>query len=345
MGFAGNKPFPPGAALLFVLLISGGPLFSQALSGDAPYTIPRNVYVGDQARLVVSLESGLASALAGTPGTAGGAANGTAAGTTSGAAELERELPADADVEILGLELERRGEQLRLIIDFEAYRTGWVEFPPVLAGGQTITGLGAEIRSILEAGEEGRLLSPAAPALPLPGTVLMVCGFVIGVLVFIVASGLLALALVRNRGALGRRFRRKRALRVMRKTIRRLKDELGKGNFSPPLGGELLGALSLALRRFLSTVLGVDCLSLVPGEFSGLAFERAGDGLYVEAKLDFLSSFFSRSDSLRFGFGMDSSGVASLAEDALAFITAFEKYRPPLPQKETAEKAAPGGRP
>ncbi|MDR1211545.1 MAG: hypothetical protein LBK40_04855 [Spirochaetaceae bacterium] len=343
MSASGKKFFPPGAALLsapvvplvvlLAILAGGGRVFPQDLAGDAPYTIPRNVYVGDQARLVAPLGSGFASGLAG------------AAGSAGWTAELETELPSDADVAILGLELERRGEQFRLNIDFAAYRTGWVEFPPVLAGGQRITGLGAEIRSILETGEEGRLLSPTAGALPLPGTVIMVYGFVAGALVFIIAAALLALALVRNGDALGRRFRKKKALRVMRKTLRRLKERLGKGSFSPLLGGELLERLSLALRRFLSTVLEVNCLSLVPGEFSGLDFERAGDSLYVEARLDFLASFFSRSDSLRFGFGMDRSGVASLVEEALAFITAFEKYRPPLPQKETAKKAAPGGRP
>ncbi|MDR1428800.1 MAG: hypothetical protein LBI85_00795 [Spirochaetaceae bacterium] len=240
--------------------------------------------------------------------------------------------------------MERRGDGLRLIIDFEAYRTGWVEFPPIVIGSQKITGLGAEISSLLEAGEEGRLLSPAAQALPVPGTVLMVYGFSGGALVCIIAFSLLSAGLVKNRDEAGRRFRRKKALRIMRKAIRRLKDEMARADFSPPLGGELLGKLSLALRRFLSDMLGVNCLSLVPSEFSGLDFERTGDGLYgdglyIAENLDFLASFFSRSDSLRFGFGIDRSRVVSMVEEASAFITAFEKYRPPSSREET------GGRP
>jgi hypothetical protein len=304
--------------LVLASLLWGGPLFSQALPGgqeknrsdgelegrDRPYMIPQKVYVGDHARLVVPL--GPASAYGGTPEPAG-------------------EIPENGDLMILGLELERGGETARLNIDFAAYTTGRVEFPPLVIGPHTITGLAVEISSILEAGGEGRRLSPAVRALPVPGTVMMIYALVIGALLFIVAAALLALWLVKSRDALGRRFRRKRALRFMRKSIRRLKEELDKENFSPRLGGELLGRLSLALRNFLSYVLGCNCLSLVPGEFSGLDFERAGDGLYVEERRGFLVSFFSRSDTLRFGFGIDRGRVASMMEEALEFIAAFEE--------------------
>jgi hypothetical protein len=329
--------FPLRQAFFFVLalaaLIPGGPLFPQASAGtrpeegrDTPYMIPRKVYVGDQARLVVPLSA--AHALA-------AAAHGTA--------KVEANAPVNDELVILGLEVESRGETARLNIDFAAYKTGWVEFPPVAIGPQKITGLGAEISSILEAGEEGRLLSPAAQALPVPGTVMMVYGLVIASLVCIIVLTLLTVWLVKSRDALGRRFRRKRALGLMRKNIRRLKDELEKKDFSPPLGGELLGRLSLALRHFLSGALDRNCLSLVPGEFRSLDFERSGDGLYVEERLDFLASFFSRSDTLRFGFGIDRSGVASMVEETLDFINAFEKYRPPLPPEEQdTEKTVPG---
>ncbi|MDR1428801.1 MAG: hypothetical protein LBI85_00800 [Spirochaetaceae bacterium] len=70
----GSAPAVLVFALVFALAVlvvpAGGPLFSQALSGDAPYMIPRNVYVGDQARLVVPLSSAFAPALAGGLGAA-----------------------------------------------------------------------------------------------------------------------------------------------------------------------------------------------------------------------------------------------------------------------------------
>jgi hypothetical protein len=254
-------------------------------------------------------------------------------------AEAAGEILERGELVILGLELERRGETVRLNIDFAAYKTGWVEFPPVVIGSRTVAGLGAELSSILETGGEGRLLSPAAQALPVPGTVIMIYGLVIGGLVVIIAGALVTVWLVKSRTALGRRFRRKRAVRFMRKSIRRLKDELGKEDFSPRRGGELLGRLSLALRNFLSYVLGVNCLALVPGEFSGLGFAGTGDGLYVETRLDFLVSFFSRSDSLRFGFGADRASVVSMMEETLEFITAFEKYRGPLSGEDTGKAA------
>jgi hypothetical protein len=283
--------------------------------------IPRKVYVGDQARLVVPLG----------PAAAGADAALNAAVHTGALAGVHT---AADELVILGLGVERRGETGRLNIDFAAYKTGWVEFPPISIGPHTITGLRAEISSILEAGEEGRRLSPAAQGLPVPGTVMMVYGLVIGSLVCIIALTLLAVWLVRSREALGRCFRRKRALRLMRKNIRRLNDELEREDFSLSLGGELLGRLSLELRNFLSNALGRNCLSLVPGEFQTLEFERSGDGLYVEERLDFLASFFSRSDSLRFGFGIDRSRVVSMVEEVIDFINAFEKYRPPLLREE-----------
>jgi hypothetical protein len=233
------------------------------------------------------------------------------------------------------MEIERRGGELFLALDFRAYTTGRVEFPPLAVDGRVLSGLAVEISSILEEGEGGRLLSPAAGSIPVPGTVIMIYGFVFGLLVLIIVVTLLTLYLIRSREDLLRRFRRKRALQYMKKTIRRLGDELGKGEFSPEWGGDLLAGLSLALRNCLGSLLGINCLSLVPGEF--LLLETGeGDGLYVRDKRAYLASFFSRSDALRFGLGIDKAQVAALLEEAREFIGEFENYKPPLPDGNEA---------
>jgi hypothetical protein len=163
----------------------------------------------------------------------------------------------------------------------------------------------------------------------------MVYGFVFGLLVFVMASTLFALYLIRGREDLLRRFRRKRALRLMKKTIRRLGDELGKGEFTPERGGDILAGLSLALRNCLGSLAGVNCLALVPGEFL-LLNPGEGDGLYVKEKREYLASFFSRSDSLRFGLGIGRAQVSAMLEEALEFTGEFENFRPPLPAGKKA---------
>jgi hypothetical protein len=251
-------------------------------------------------------------------------------------------LEKNADLTILGMELERQGGEVFLAIDFQAYKTGPVEFPPLSVDGLSLTGLAVEISSILEGGEEGRLLSPAAGSLAVPGTVIMVYGFVFGLLFCIIGFTLFALYLFRGREDLLRRFRRRRALGGMKKTIRRLGDELERGEFSPERGGDLLAGLSLALRNCIGSLLGINCLSLVPGEFL-LLNPGEGDGLYIKEKLGYLASFFSRSDSLRFGLGITRAQVSAMLEEALKFTGEFENFKPPL--KAAAERAGePSGR-
>jgi hypothetical protein len=289
--------------------------------------IPRKVFVGDQAKLVVPL--GSASA-----GVSGGGA--VSIVLDSGGVES---VPEDRALELLDMKLERRSGAVFLVIDFQAYKTGRVELPPLAVDGRTLTGLAVEISSILEEGEGGRLLSPAAASIPVPGTVIMVYGFVFGLLVVIIASAFCTLYLIRSREDLLRRFRRKRAFHYTKKTIRRLGDELEKGGFSPERGGDLLAGISLALRNCLGSLLGINCLSLVPGEF--LLLETGeGDGLYVRDKRAYLESFFSRSDALRFGLGIDKAKVSAMLEEALVFIGEFEHFKPPLQEGEAGAHGA-----
>ncbi|MDR0450502.1 MAG: hypothetical protein LBH26_04475 [Treponema sp.] len=319
------KPWNLPLLLLFLSFLPP-PLGAQQGSGPPeaePYLIPRTVYVGDRARLVVRLGSGFA-------------------GTAPFTLEDPAGLPAREDIRIHRLELDSGGGDRegggsgtpRLLVDFTPYSPGLIEFPPLpLPGGAGIEGLRVNVASVLGEGKEALVLSEPAPPLAVPGTIL---------LIWLTVPGLLLLGLGGIGGALWARknlggvleIRRKRRLAaLMRKTERRFRQSLaGEGDCQA-----MLGLVSAEFRAFLGSFTGYNCLAMSAGEFFALPplvspKPSGGDGGAGEplpaAELGgaALGPFFRNLDRLRYGGEKPGAAELSGVLDGLrSFTEGLEK--------------------
>jgi hypothetical protein len=278
------------------------------------YLIPQIVYVGDRATLVVSLD---------------------------GRPEKEwltgdlpaGKLPALPDLVIHRVELERRGEGGRLLIDFTAYAPGVLELPPFEIEGVPFSGLRIEIASILGGDEAAQVffapvLSRPEPPLAVPGTGLLVYGtltlIILGLLVFFWA---LAFGPRRFERWLRKRKRR-RLIGSLAGMERRLRRKLIRE--SPPLKafGPLLNVLTAEFRVFLALFTGENCRAMTAGELSRLPplGEGAGDGFFLTGA--FLGNFFRRCDDLRF------SGAEAGKQDLLDLLGELKIFTAALNRSE-----------
>jgi hypothetical protein len=281
------KGFFPFLGAFFALVCLPPPAGAQEA-----YLIPQTVFVGDRGRLVVPL------------------------GQPFMAAEAfvrlaPEDLPETADVVITRIELERRNENSRFIIDFIPYAPGVLPLPvlavPVPGGNSLeLSGLTVTVASILSPQEAA--LSAPAPPLSAPGTGLVIYGTAAGILLALFLSLGLSVWGRRNFAFLWERFRRRRLLRIMARFLRRMEAESLSGKHKSP--GEFLSVLSGQFREFLSLFTGTDYRPLTAGEFLGLPFYP-----------DFLCAFFRRCDRLRFsGGGIEQRNLAAALEEVRRFI-------------------------
>jgi hypothetical protein len=278
--------------LLWLIL----PVFpASSQEGDAPYLIPQTIFVGDKGRLVVPLEPGMVEAA--------GVKNTTI---------RDSGLPRSTDLVINRVELERRGTSSRLLIDFQAFTPGRITLPPIEitfkenGASRTFTGLEITVSSILQVEQQGMVLSgPAAPLIA-PGTIALIYGTILGIILL-----LLALTLTGFKGRTRLRdfaegWRRRRVIRAMGKSLKRLRDmETGRE-------GEILETLSGEFRTGLGVLTGMNCRAMVPREF--LALPALGEGYALSPAA--LSELFRRCDTLRFsGTGIEQGAVVSLLDE------------------------------
>lgn len=282
------------------------------------WLIPQTVYVGDRATLVVPLEK--------LPG---------------GEPSLSGEPPALPDLVIHRVELERRGEGGRLLIDFTAYAPGPLEIPPFELGGIPFTGLTIEIASILGSGEHTAILSPLAPPLAIPGTGFLIYGTMTG-LILLVLAFLGAVFWAPRRAAIwlaGRR--RKRLVLSLAGMERRLRRELIRGNTTASQRGERLSFLAGEFRTFLTLFTGENCRAMTAGEF--FRFAPPCEWLPGDSPLgdDFLGTFFRRCDNLRFsGGGVSTEDLLEILGNLRRFIEALNAA---VINRRPAAKAVSGG--
>jgi hypothetical protein len=282
--------------MLFVLPVF--PVFPQTLPGE-PYLIPQTVFVGDKGRLALPL---------------GPAFAGLEAAVIQGAS-----LPRSGDLVINRVELERRGAAATLLVDFQAYVPGRVTLPPIEIASHTFSGLEVTISSILPAERQGMILSGPAEPLAAPGTAALIYGSVLGILLLLLA---LTLGSVWGRTRLryfAERFKRRRVIRAMGRTLKRLRAA------SPGRDSEIPEILSRDFRVFLGIFTGTNCQAMVPSEF--LALDNLGGAARPEAVAD----LFRRCDTLRFS-GRDIGRDAALAlldefKALAALLGAAEKDR------------------
>jgi hypothetical protein len=324
----------PVLVLLGVLGFSG--LKGQEISSPAAsaYLLPQTVFVGDRGRLVVPL-------------------NDSFKGLKPGFLPLPRELSRREDLRITSMELEERSGNPRLVIDFVPYAAGLIPFPdldiPSPEGTLRLNGLGVQVASILDPLD--MTLSNPAPVMAAPGTSLFIYGITALVLLFLVLLALGGGFRGAGIGKLLERFRRRRLLGAMKKTLRRRRFELGRER--PFSGAEPLSALFRDFRLFLGAFGGEDCRAFTAAEFLDLEYFRRislGEERISPASL---CALFRRSDALRFGGGEISREEAGSVLGALEdFILALEeeekiRYKPsgavPESPGEIVPAAAPGG--
>jgi hypothetical protein len=262
---------------------------------EPPYQVPQTVFVGDDGTLVVPLGAGFA---------------GAAAMVLEGPG-----LPQIPDLVISRIELENRGGKPRLLIGFRAYVPGAIPLPPLVIGSWTFGDLELHIASILEAGGDSLVLSPLAPSLAVPGTLGIIYGAVLGILLLILALVAFSVWGIPALKGYGERSRRRRLLRSMGKVLKQLRNNLGKG---PAGEGEVIAALSRELRVLLGLFTGMHCRAMVPGEFLGIP--PLAEGYSGE----FLRDLFLRCDTQRFsGQGIPREEALDLLDRVRAFTGAM----------------------
>jgi hypothetical protein len=280
------------------------------------YLIPQTIFIGDKGRLVANL---------------GPAFEGTEAFILQSPQSLsfinDRIIkdPAIKDPAIINpvlkdntisrIELEKRNNNIRLIIDFVSYKPGSFTLPLLRfqsEGSKTLILGGLEIcvASILT--PDIMVLSDPAPPLAVPGMGFIVYG-ALGTLLVVSFLGIGGLFWVRRYLGPFQEKLRQRKLRIsLEKKLKQLRIEENELQQK-----ELFSLLAGEFREFLSLLTGVNCGVLTPLEFLRLPVEIPGS-----SEPDYLYRLFQRWDQLRFsGAPLAQAEVFVVLDDLGSFLT------------------------
>ena len=302
-----NHRLPFFAAFVFGALAVLSPrLPAQTPRTDEPYLVPQTIFVGDAGRLVIPLGRAYAR-------------------MNPFVLDATEKIPETKELLIRRIELERRGEISRLLIDFVAYAPGVLSIPDLeIFGSGTntepliFTGLEIQVASILNPSQMA-LSEPASP-MAVPGTSLLVYGTIL-LLVFLICLGIgLSLWGRSHFGELLERFRRRHLIRAMIKFLRCLRHECGLEKEGNPR--YYLSILSGEFREFLSLFTGINCRSLTPGELLELPLSQSALALGPV----YLCWLFRSWDNKRFsGCGMEMPDLFQALEDVERLIAALDR--------------------
>jgi hypothetical protein len=275
----------------------------EILYPDTCYLLPHTVYVGDKGRLFAQLGSSFIEAEAFVK-------------------DAVNELPKMQDLVITRMELEKRNNSIRFIVDFVSYAPGAFVLPPLeleAFGNKTLLlgGLEIDIASILISDQTAISL----PALPLatPGTGFMVYG-TLGIVLLALVLGIGGFLFAHKfLGPLRNKQRRKKLLVSIEKTRDELKlifDGSETNEHDTDSAKELFSLLAGDFREFLSLVSGIDCRVLSPAEFGNLPTE-----FQARSSVGGLGALFSRWDRLRFsGSGMARNDALAVLDEIGSFV-------------------------
>ncbi|MDR1374604.1 MAG: hypothetical protein LBJ24_06505 [Treponema sp.] len=277
---------------------------AEGRSSMESYLIPQTVFVGDPGRLVCLLKDPVP------PG-------------ENLVLDMPGDLSGTKDLIITRIELDRRGEKARLLVDFHAFSPGLISLPPVEIASRSFTGLEVRVSSILESDEDLVLSSPAPP-LAVPGTVLVIYGAVFAGIVVILGLVFGGIWYGKRLDYLRTRGLRRQALRSMWKMLRQLRSALGRNRTGE---GEALTLAASEFRNFLSCFSGMNCRAMIPGEFLGLPSLFPPEERKASFDINgFLRDLFRRCDTLRFsGAVIDRKITFDVMKDIRTFVSALEK--------------------
>lgn len=275
--------------LLFLFIINN--VYPQ----NAPYLIPRHIFVGDPAVLVIPLPPASENSpdIILTP--------------------QSSNFPADINIDFHRILLERRVTGSRLLIEFSPFTPGVLELPPIEIAGEYFSGFTVNINSVIDS-RSPLVLSGAASSLAMPGTAFMLYGSLTASVVIIFLTVWFILKGQTLLRKLQEKWKRLRLFNSMRKTEKRLYRAVMKGEDKRII----LDRLSDEFRLFLTVLTGTNCRSMTAGEFSSVTMTH-------ESETAFLGQYFQNCDVLRFsGAGIDSKDIFRLLDDLKNFITAQE---------------------
>ncbi|MDR1126669.1 MAG: hypothetical protein LBL06_00920 [Treponema sp.] len=273
-------------------------LFPCQLHAQEPYMVPQTVYVGDKAVLITPLGASLI-------------------GGVVEPMSIEPPAPTDGLV-VHRIAVERQKDEIRLVVEFTAFKTGVIELPPITAPGFTDEfHLSVTIASLLSPSTMS--LSPPAPPLAVSGTAALLYGTSISLILVILLGVSARMFLIRQFLSVSVSFRN-------RLLIFHIKRHLDDGRKNPHKD-RILDNLAAEFRLFLSRFFGIDCSSLTADEFSYFPLSSFGSIPDCPQSPD-LRTIFRRLDSFRFNAeGVNSDNVLIFIEDVWAFVEKLQIRR------------------
>lgn len=258
------------------------------------YIIPRRIFIGDPAVLVLPLE-GTASQNSGVVLT-----------------PLSPNFPSHPGIDFHRITLEQRGGTRRLMIEFTAFVPGILELPAIEIGEYKFSGLTVMVNSVLDNNSSPALSGPAS-SLAMPGTAFMLYGTIAGLilLIFLTIWFILKGRIVINN--LREKLKRRRLFSSMKKTEKRLSKSVLNGESSR----SILDKLSEQFRIFLSVLTGKNCRTMTAREFEELSPVITR---HKDISPSFLHDFFRDCDDLRF------SGVDAASQDILYLLACLRRF-------------------
>ena len=289
-------------AVLLFFLLTAAVSFSQSNA----YLIPRRIYIGDPAVLILPL-----------PGSNQDTSDIILTALSPG-------FPSDPNIDFHRIILERRTGGGRLLIEFSAYVPGLIELPVIAIDGEFFGGLTVTVNSLID-NRTTPILSGPASSLAIPGTALMLYGTMAFLIVFIL---MVIWFIVKGRAFLQKcreKWKRWRLFVSIKITEKRLNRSVLKGENKRLI----LDKLSDEFRSFLSFLTGSNCSVMTAREFEKLSLEQLGNHKH---KPSFLPDFFSHCDELRFsGSDINADDVLKLLADLRFFVKALEKAKKEKP--------------
>jgi hypothetical protein len=279
----------------------------RADDSRAPYQIPQTIYIGDHGRLVYPL-------------------NGFFLNQEDGPSDFTPPTLPDSespgDIIINGVEV--IGENL--IIDFQVFKTGIAQLPPIVISGETLSGLEVYVSSILEESGDLTILSPSAQPLNAPGTIWIIITIV---LVVIFAVAFLFLFVFKG-GAffsgLKHQLRHRRIIHQTQKAIKKLKINLDRENIGAQTA---LAGIANELRLFLDNYFNIHCRAMAPPEFLKLSIP---DSLASEYSANYFYEFFMKCDTIRFsGAAVSEDEVREIIAEVETLVASVVPDTRPLP--------------
>jgi hypothetical protein len=258
------------------------------------YQIPQTIFLGDKGRLVYPLDAYFFN-------------------KCDQVIQLESIAKPD-EVVIHRVELSRG----RLIIDFQCWKTGTVTLPPVEIAGRIVDGMEVYVSSLIEGKDAVTVLSPAIKPIIAPGTLWIMSGGAAALIVFVACTSFFILRGGNFFAAWRGNARKRRAIRITRKALKKIKLQILKGQITASIA---LSELLNEFRIFLDEYCGVQCRSLVPDEFLKLSFPAELPSGADSPR--YFANFFTRCDTLRFsGAGINTTALNSVINEVETFIKA-----------------------